>query len=44
MLGMATPDEGFREYLAGLRERTRGLPTTLYVLGAEEIGYGEVLR
>ncbi|MDX1393143.1 MAG: Na-K-Cl cotransporter [Gemmatimonadota bacterium] len=44
MLGMAEPGDDFADYLAGLRERTVGLPTTLYVLGAEEIGYGDVLR
>ncbi len=43
LLGMAEPDEGFADYLSGLRERTEGLPATLYVLGAEEIGYSEVL-
>jgi hypothetical protein len=44
ILGMAEPGDGFEDYLRGLRERTAGLPTTLFVLGAEEIGYGEVLR
>lgn len=44
ILGMAEPDDGFEDYLRGLRERTAGLPTTLFVLGAEEIGYGDVLR
>jgi hypothetical protein len=43
LLGMADPDENFADYLAGLRARTEGLPATLYVLGAEEIGYSEVL-
>jgi len=44
LLGMAEPGEDFAEYLAGLRERTAGLPMTLYVLGAEEIGYSDVLK
>ncbi|MFV1987476.1 MAG: Na-K-Cl cotransporter [Gemmatimonadota bacterium] len=44
LLGMAEPDENFVDYLAGLRQRTAGLPSTLYVLGAEEIGYSDVLR
>jgi amino acid transporter len=44
MLGMAEPDEDFATYFEALRLRTRGLPTTMYVLAAEEIGYGEVLQ
>jgi amino acid transporter len=44
LLGMAEPDDNFADYLAGLRRRTAGLPATLYVLGAEEIGYGDVLK
>ena len=44
LLGMAEPGDDFAAYLEGLRTRTAGLPTTLYVLGAEEIGYSEVLR
>ncbi len=44
-LGMAEPaKEGFADYFSSLRARTTGLPTTLYVLSAEEIGHGEVLR
>ena len=44
LLGMAEPGENFEEYLSKLRLRTAGLPTTLYVLGAQEIGYREVLK
>jgi amino acid transporter len=44
LIGMAEPDDEFEEYLSNLRERTAGLPTTLYVLGAQEIGYGDVLK
>lgn len=44
LMGMAEPDENFAAYYNGLRARTAGLPTTIFVLGAEEIGYGEVLR
>ena len=44
VLGMAAPDEDFAEYYDGLRKRTAGLPTTMFVLAAEEIGYGEVLK
>jgi amino acid transporter len=44
LLGMAEPDDGFATYFDALRHRTRGLPTTMFVLAAEEIGYGEVLQ
>jgi len=44
LLGLATPDDSFADYLTRVRERTEGLPTTLHVLAAEEIGYGDVLR
>ena len=44
LLGMAEPGDDFEQYLASLRLRTEGMPATLYVLGAQEIGYGEVLR
>jgi len=44
LMGMAAPDEDFASYYDGLRQRTAGLPTTMFVLGAEEIGYGDVLK
>ncbi len=44
LLGLAEPGEAFEDYLQRVRERTRGMPPTLHVLAAEEIGYGEVLR
>ena len=44
LLGMAPPGENFEEYMAKLRVRTEGLPTTLYILGAQEIGYSDVLK
>lgn len=44
LMGMAEPDEDFAAYYEGLRARTAGLPATMFVLGAEEIGYGEVLK
>lgn len=45
-LGMARPgpEEAFTSYYRALRERTARLPTTLYVLAAQEIGFGELLR
>ncbi len=42
-MGMATPDENFMEYYKTLQERIRSLPTTILVLAAEEISFGEVL-
>jgi hypothetical protein len=43
-MGMARPDAGhFEEYYADLRERTEGLPSTVFVLAAEEIAFREVL-
>jgi hypothetical protein len=43
-MGIAQPTEGgFEEYYATLRERTEGLPTTVFVLAAEEIAFREVL-
>jgi hypothetical protein len=43
-MGMARPEEGdFERYYATLRERTEGLPTTVFVLAAEEIAFREVL-
>ncbi len=42
-MGMATPDENFMEYYKTLQERIHNLPTTILVLAAEEISFGEVL-
>jgi amino acid transporter len=43
-MGLARPDRGdFEEYYAKLRERTEGLPSTVFVLAAEEIAFREVL-
>ncbi|MDX1578733.1 MAG: Na-K-Cl cotransporter [Gemmatimonadota bacterium] len=44
LLGMADPDDDFASYYTSLRERTADLPTTMFVLSAEEVGHGEVLR
>ncbi len=43
-LGMAEPDENFADYYDDLRERAAGLPTTVFVLTSEQIGFGDVLR
>ena len=42
-MGMAEPDEHFLEYYKKSQERLKGLPTTILVLAAEEISFGEVL-
>lgn len=47
LMGLQAPesvgDEGYRHYLEEMRERSRGLPTTLFVLAGEEIVFREVL-
>jgi hypothetical protein len=42
-LGMAEPDEAFETYYGQLQENTRGLPTTVFTLAAEELEFGEVI-
>ncbi len=42
-MGMAEPGDNFLEYYGSVQERLRELPTTILVLAAEEISYGEVL-
>ncbi|MFZ0490306.1 MAG: Na-K-Cl cotransporter [Salegentibacter sp.] len=42
-LGMATPGKNFEEYYRKMQQRLHNLPTTLFVLAAEEISFGEVL-
>jgi hypothetical protein len=43
-MGIARPEAGsFEEYYAQLRERTDNLPSTVFVLAAEEIAFREVL-
>ncbi len=42
-MGMAEPDENFEEYYKSLQFRIRKLPTTILVLAAEDISFGEVL-
>jgi amino acid transporter len=44
LMGIARPSAGgFEEYYAELRDRTDKLPTTVFVLAAEEIAFREVL-
>ncbi|MGB7842062.1 MAG: Na-K-Cl cotransporter, partial [Salinimicrobium sp.] len=42
-LGMAIPDENFEAYYSRMQQRLKGLPTSILVLAAEEISFGEVL-
>jgi hypothetical protein len=42
-MGMAAPNGDFTAYFEQLRTRTDGLPSTVYVLAAEEIAFREVL-
>jgi amino acid transporter len=47
LMGLQAPaavgEEGYRHYLEEMRERSRGLPMTLFVLAGEEIVFREVL-
>ena len=43
LVGLAEPGEDFRGYYERLHERFEGLPTTLFVLAAEDLAFGEVL-
>ncbi len=43
LMGMAGPDDNYVTYMEGLMERSRGLPTTLFVLGAQDFAFEEVL-
>lgn len=42
-LGMAEPGDEFASYYGQLQEHTRGLPTTVFTLAAEELEFGEVI-
>lgn len=42
-LGMAEPDENFRDYYERLQEMAAGLPTTLFVLASEDMAFAEIL-
>jgi len=43
LLGFAEPGEGFTAYYDDIMDRTAGLPTTLFVLAAEDLAFKEVL-
>ncbi len=42
-LGMAAPNGDFTSYYRALRARSRGLPATVFVLAAEDIGFKDLL-
>ncbi len=42
-LGLAEPAEGFLEYYERMQARLEGLPSTVLVLAAEDLKFGEVL-
>lgn len=42
-LGLAEPGDRFEEYYTTLQKRTAGLPTTAFVLAAEDLAFGEVI-
>ena len=44
LMGIARPEEGqFEDYYVNLRKKTDTLPSTLFVLAAEDIAFREVL-
>ncbi len=42
-IGMAEPGHDFDAYYRQLQENTRGLPTTVFALAAEDLEFGEVI-
>jgi amino acid transporter len=46
MLGMAAPSSeiNYRQYYQQLTDKTRSLPTTVFVMASQEIAFGEVLN
>jgi hypothetical protein len=42
-MGMALPDKNFENYYKNVQKRIEKLPTTILVMAAEEISFGEVL-
>jgi hypothetical protein len=42
-LGMAEPTDDFEQYYGQFQENTRGLPTTVFTLAAEDLEFGEVI-
>ncbi|MBD3631329.1 amino acid permease [Cyclobacterium sp.] len=46
MMGLAVPEQGdgFEEYYRSLKEKTKALPTKVFVLAAQEVAFDQVLR
>ena len=42
-LGMAQPNDEYTTYYSRLQEQTNGLPSTVFVLAAEELEFGDVI-
>lgn len=42
-IGMAEPKEEFKDYYIQLQKRTAGLPSTVFVLAAEDLEFGDVI-
>lgn len=42
-MGIAAPGDDFSDYFESLQQRTRDLPTTVFVLAAEDVAFGQVL-
>ena len=42
-MGIAAPGEDFSDYFESLLQRTRDLPSTVFVLAAEDVAFGQVL-
>src|SRR5699024_9552564 len=42
-MGMAEPGDNFVAYYERMQQRLKGLPTTILVLAAEEVSFGDVL-
>lgn len=43
LVGLAEPGDDFRAYYEHLHQRFERLPTTLFVLAAQDLAFGEVL-
>jgi hypothetical protein len=43
LLGMREPDEGFLTYYERMRDAVEGIPTSAFVLAAEDLPFGEIV-
>jgi hypothetical protein len=46
MMGLAVPEEegAFEDYYVSLKERTKSLPTKVFVLAGQEVAFDQVLQ